>query len=177
MEAEGDLSERARRRAAELANDADLRRQPPKSPTTKSESPSRTKTARLPTNADSRVPLPATTIPRVYKGETLEVKGPPAGFADDGEPYKSLRPGAKKSTGAKKATAKRKPAAKKVSSADVHRGHLLALRPRVSTSFRPDDLRRAKQLLDDQSYASIEEAARAVVEKALELTRESSKPK
>src|SRR5262245_22591389 len=30
--AEGDLSERARRRAAELANDADLRRGPPKSP-------------------------------------------------------------------------------------------------------------------------------------------------
>ena len=30
--AEGDLSERALRRAAELANDADLRRPPPKSP-------------------------------------------------------------------------------------------------------------------------------------------------
>ena len=31
--AEGDLSERARQRAAELANDADLRRRPPKPPT------------------------------------------------------------------------------------------------------------------------------------------------
>ena len=30
--AEGDLSERARQRAVELANDADLRRRPPKSP-------------------------------------------------------------------------------------------------------------------------------------------------
>ena len=31
-QAEGDLTERARRRAAELANDADLRRKAPKSP-------------------------------------------------------------------------------------------------------------------------------------------------
>jgi hypothetical protein len=31
--AEGDLSERARRRAAELANDADLRMNPPRTPT------------------------------------------------------------------------------------------------------------------------------------------------
>lgn len=35
--AEGDLSDRARRRAAELANDADLRRRPPKSPPPKAE--------------------------------------------------------------------------------------------------------------------------------------------
>ena len=60
--AEGDLSERARQRAAELANDADLRRKPPKSATTKPETPSRTATATLRTNADSRVPLPGTTI-------------------------------------------------------------------------------------------------------------------
>jgi len=99
VEAEGDLSERARGRAAELANDADLRRQPPKSPTTKSESQSRTKTARLRTNADSRVPLPGTTITRVYKGETLEVKVLPAGFEYEGEVYKSLSAVAKKITG------------------------------------------------------------------------------
>ncbi len=97
--AEGDLSERARQRAAELANDADLRRKPPKSPTTKPETPSRTKTAKLQTNADTRVPLPGSTITRVYKGETLEVKVAPAGFEYEGELYKSLSAVAKKITG------------------------------------------------------------------------------
>ena len=97
--AEGDLSERARQRAAELANDADLRRKPPKSPTTKPETPSRTKTAKLRTNADTRVPLPGSTITRVYKGETLEVKVAPAGFEYEGELYKSLSAVAKKITG------------------------------------------------------------------------------
>ena len=97
--AEGDLSERARQRAAELANDADLRRNPPKSPTTKPETPSRTKTAKLRTNADTRVPLPGSTITRVYKGETLEVKVAPAGFEYEGELYKSLSAVAKKITG------------------------------------------------------------------------------
>ena len=97
--AEGDLSERARQRAAELANDADLRRKPPKSPTTNPETPSRTKTAKLRTNADTRVPLPGSTITRVYKGETLEVKVAPAGFEYEGELYKSLSAVAKKITG------------------------------------------------------------------------------
>jgi len=97
--AEGDLSERARQRAAELANDADLRRKPPKSPTTKPETASRTKTAKLRTNADTRVPLPGSTITRVYKGETLEVKVAPAGFEYEGELYKSLSAVAKKITG------------------------------------------------------------------------------
>ncbi|MEQ8789511.1 MAG: DUF2924 domain-containing protein [Pirellulaceae bacterium] len=97
--AEGDLSERARRRAAELANDADLRRRPPKPATTKPVTPSRTKTAKLQTSGDSRVPLPGSTITRVYKGETLEVKVLPAGFEYEGEVYKSLSAVAKKITG------------------------------------------------------------------------------
>jgi len=97
--AEGDLSERARRRAAELANDADLRRRPPKSPTAKPEAPSRTKTAKLRTSGDSRVPPPGTIITRVYKGETLEVKVLTAGFEYDGDVYKSLSAVAKKITG------------------------------------------------------------------------------
>lgn len=61
--AEGDLSERARRRADQLANDADLRRRPPASPTAKPEAPSRTKTAKLQTSGDSRVPLGAVFLP------------------------------------------------------------------------------------------------------------------
>ncbi|MCZ6783065.1 MAG: hypothetical protein O7G30_07110 [Proteobacteria bacterium] len=52
----------------------------------------------------------------------------------------------------------------------VNPGHVFSLRPRMSTSFRPDDLRTARHFLQDESYATIEEAARAVAEKALDLT-------
>ena len=57
-----------------------------------------------------------------------------------------------------------------VSSLDVNLGHIFALRPRLATSFRPDDLRVARQLLQDESYKTITEAARAVAERALDLT-------
>ena len=59
-----------------------------------------------------------------------------------------------------------------VSSLDVNLGHIFALRPRLATSFRPDDLRVARQLLQDESYKTITEAARAVAERALDLTHD-----
>lgn len=93
--AEGDLTERARLRAAELANDADLRRKPPLSPQTAPQ----TKTATLRGRGQSRVPLIGSTIRRVYKGETLEVHVLPAGFEFEGVVYKSLSAVAKKITG------------------------------------------------------------------------------
>lgn len=96
---EGDLSERARQRAAELANDSDLRRRPPKSPVATPKAHRRTKTAKLRTSGESRVPLPGSTLTRVYKGETLEVKVLPGGFEFEGEVYKSLSAVAKKITG------------------------------------------------------------------------------
>ncbi len=58
-----------------------------------------------------------------------------------------------------------------VSSMSVNRAHVFGLRPRVSLTFRQPDFQTAKHLLQDESYKSIAEAARAVVEKALELTR------
>ena len=96
---EGDLSERARQRAAVLANDADLRRRPPKPAAMAPEGPAAVETASLRTNTDSRIPLPATIITRVYKGETLQVRVLPAGFEYEGEVYKSLSAVAKKITG------------------------------------------------------------------------------
>ncbi len=59
-----------------------------------------------------------------------------------------------------------------VSSMKVNASHVFSLRPRVSTSYRQADFRTARQLLQDEDYADIEEATRAVVEKALEMTRE-----
>ena len=96
--AEGDLTERARRRAAELANDADLRRKAPKSPPAP-DAGMRTRTRRLPTNGDRRAPIPGSLITRVYKGETLELKVLTEGFEYEGEAYKSLSAVAKQITG------------------------------------------------------------------------------
>ncbi|MBU4273311.1 MAG: DUF2924 domain-containing protein [Planctomycetes bacterium] len=96
--AEGDLTERARRRAEELANDADLRCKPPRAPSATTEL-AQTSTRKPATNGDSRIPLPATIITRVYKGETLQVRVLPAGFEYEGEVYKSLSAVAKKITG------------------------------------------------------------------------------
>src|SRR5687768_12855467 len=54
--AEGDLSERARKRAAELANDADLRTSPPR---TKGPAPAAaTVEVPAPTRSDARLPPP-----------------------------------------------------------------------------------------------------------------------
>ena len=76
-DAEGDLSERARRRAAELANDADLRLSPPKP----KEAPATdlTRVVRVPAD-ESRLPPPGTVITREYKGETLQVTVLAGGF-------------------------------------------------------------------------------------------------
>jgi DNA-binding protein HU-beta len=72
-----------------------------------------------------------------------------------------------KSAEPKKATKKPKD---KVSSTSVNLGHVFSLRPRVSKTFRQADFLTARQLLQDEDYANIEEAARAVAEKALDLT-------
>jgi Protein of unknown function (DUF2924) len=84
--AEGDLSERARRRAAELANDADLRTLPPALP-------------RL-ADATTKGAAPGTVITRVYKGQTLQVRVLAKGFEFEGERYPSLSAVARVITGA-----------------------------------------------------------------------------
>ena len=95
--AEGDLSERARRRAKELANDADLRVVPPKEAQAADFAPNRTRI--LPFQADRRLPPPGTVISRPYKGETLQVKVLAEGFEFEGQAYGSLSAVAKVITG------------------------------------------------------------------------------
>ncbi|GIW91260.1 MAG: hypothetical protein KatS3mg109_1692 [Pirellulaceae bacterium] len=96
--AEGDLSERARRRAVELANDADLRLSPPNvKPATAD--PERTTTGSLRLKLDDRLPPPGTIISRQYKGQTFQVKVLPHGFEYEGEVYRSLSAVAKAITG------------------------------------------------------------------------------
>jgi hypothetical protein len=96
--AEGDLSERARQRAAELANDADLRLSPPK-PRAAMLSPDRTKTVTIQSYVNGRLPIPGSIITRLYKGRRLEVKVLPQGFEFEGMVYRSLSAVAKSITG------------------------------------------------------------------------------
>ncbi len=92
---EGDLSERARKRAMELANDADLRLKAPK-PKEEETKPS---TEDAPFSDDPRIPVPGTVLERVYKGRQLEVKVRRNGFEYEGLLYKSLSAVAKAITG------------------------------------------------------------------------------
>jgi hypothetical protein len=90
-------------------------------------------------------------------------------------------PAAPKKVTAKKAApaspAEAKPKKKSgFSSLDVNMGHVFTLRPRMATSFRPDDFRTARQQLEEESYKDASAAARAVAEKALELTHGDALP-
>lgn len=97
--AEGDLSERARLRAAELANDADVRMSPPKAKPVAESPAKRTTTAVLAVKGDDRLPLPGSIITREYKGQMLQVKVLVDCFEFEGEVYKSLSAVAKAITG------------------------------------------------------------------------------
>jgi Protein of unknown function (DUF2924) len=96
--AEGDLSERARRRAAELTNDADLRLSPPRPaptlPVAVADRP-----ARLPGKRNDRLPPVGTILTRPYKGTTVQVRVLEHGFVHRGTIYPSLSAVAKAITG------------------------------------------------------------------------------
>lgn len=94
--AEGDLSERARRRAEELARNTELRVMPPKNNEI-SQAAGVVTHAPIPT--DSRLPAPGTAIVRAYKRRTLQVLVLLDGFEFEGERYKTLSAVAKKITG------------------------------------------------------------------------------
>jgi hypothetical protein len=94
--AEGDLSQRARQRAQELANDADLRLNPPA--TLVLPIPATPPPTQRP-QADDRLPPPGTILTRPYKGRTLQVQVLTEGFVFEGRVYPSLSAVAKTATG------------------------------------------------------------------------------
>jgi hypothetical protein len=96
---EGDLSERARKRAAELANDADLRMKAPPPKKQPAVPRGRNVQATITRSHDSRIPMPGTLLTRKYKGETVQVNVLPTGFDYEGEVYPSLSAAAKAITG------------------------------------------------------------------------------
>jgi hypothetical protein len=91
--AEGGLSERARRRALEIVQDADLRLLPPSHPRAKSD-------ARIQLSAkDRRVPQSGAVLTREFKGKHITVTVLEHGFEHNGQVFKSLSAVAQQATG------------------------------------------------------------------------------
>jgi hypothetical protein len=97
--ADGTLSERARQRAAELANDADLRLNPP---LLRRPAPQVREQAIVPIQPaarDKRLPPAGSILARRYKDKVVQVQVTEHGFAYQGQIYKSLSAVAKAITG------------------------------------------------------------------------------
>jgi hypothetical protein len=60
------------------------------------------------------------------------------------------------------------------SSMDVTLGHIFSIRPRINTGFRQHDLFEAKRALIDEVFSNLGDAARAVAEEALAITRSAA---
>jgi hypothetical protein len=98
--AEGGLSERARRRAEELARDADIRTTIPKAPSATPGAAARTTTLAAPVaEGRDRLPIPGTVLTRTYRGKHVAVIVLADGFEYEGHTYKSLSAIAKAVTG------------------------------------------------------------------------------
>jgi hypothetical protein len=95
--AEGGLSERARRRAAELADDADIRLTTPRPQAVPIIDNPNPRVLHL--SPDDRLPPPGTVITRAYKGGVVQVKVLAEKFEYKGEVYPSLSAVAKAVTG------------------------------------------------------------------------------
>ncbi len=95
--AEGGLSERARKRAEELAEDAEVRVTAPREKKTDDESAPAT--IKMEPDRDSRLPPPGNWIERPYKGRTVRVLVVADGFEYEGQRFKSLSAVAKAVTG------------------------------------------------------------------------------
>src|SRR5450432_1706147 len=96
---EGGLSERARQRAAELANDADVRTTIPQTAVPEKIAKATADAKKLAGVRDSRLPMPGAVLARRYKGKLLQVKVLENGFEFDGTVFPSLSAVAKAITG------------------------------------------------------------------------------
>jgi hypothetical protein len=89
--AEGGLSERARRRAEELARDADVRTTVPRPPKATADTGARTVVLAAPSSdGRDRLPIPGTVLTRTYRGKHVAVTVLTDGFEFEGQIYKSL---------------------------------------------------------------------------------------
>jgi DUF2924 family protein len=93
--AEGDLSQRAHRRALKIADDRDLRVNVPASLVKLG----RAAVKRKPIQPDLRRPLPGSVLNRAFRGQNIEVKVLEDGFEYHGQRYGSLSAVARAATG------------------------------------------------------------------------------
>jgi len=99
-QAEGGLSERARRRAEELVDECAVRLSPPRgSDGPAGEAPALQAAGLRP--RDRRLPAPGTVLVRKYKGQVLQVTALEKGFLHAGETYRSLSAVARAITGSR----------------------------------------------------------------------------
>lgn len=98
-QAEGGLSDRARRRAEELARDEDLRVVAPRPPKSEPVPVGRPRLLAVTGRPDRRLPVVGSVLTRDYKGRTVRVTVLERGFAFEGEVFKSLSAVAKHITG------------------------------------------------------------------------------
>ncbi len=96
---EGDLSERARKRALEIANDADIRMMPPRERKTREVAPLPTTVVVHVDSKPTRSLAVGQSLQRVYKGQNIVVLVRGDGFEWQGQKYKSLTAVAKAVTG------------------------------------------------------------------------------
>ena len=97
--AEGGLSERARRRALEIADDADLRIRAPKNFLKETLDQTRIVESRVSASADPRLPLPGTLLIRRFQGKDIVVRVREDGFEWGGRLYSSLSAAVREATG------------------------------------------------------------------------------
>jgi hypothetical protein len=98
---EGDLSERARRRAEEIVDETDLRIRPPRGSFKPIDESSLAWTASysFQSDHDRRLPMPGAILSRQYKGKTIRIMVLDRGFEFEGEVYRSLTAIARAVTG------------------------------------------------------------------------------
>ena len=95
--AEGDLSARARQRARQLADDAQLRLTPPSTHALPDAFQPEPKHHAAQT--DRRLPMPGALLTRTYKGRSIQVMVLDKGFEYEGQRYRSLSAVARAVTG------------------------------------------------------------------------------
>lgn len=96
---QGDLTERARQRAEELANDADLRIRAPRRAFEDEPDAEQTRVVSFSPAYDPRLPMPGTVLTREHNGELISVIVLDDGFEHDGKRYRSLSGVARAVTG------------------------------------------------------------------------------
>jgi hypothetical protein len=95
----GGLSERARRRALEIANDADLRIRAPRNFLKVDLDETRTIETRVAPTEDPRLPMPGTELVRRYRAKDVVVRVREDGFEYDGQIHGSLSSAVRQATG------------------------------------------------------------------------------